>query len=367
MIRFGLIGATGSVGSSILRLAQAYPQGCRPVFLAARQPSLRLAKLARFYRCPAHAALPGSGFLSGDDALLDLCLSDSVDHVFFAAGGVDTAPLLLQVLQAGKTVSLANKESALLIGRDLASFVKRGQLRPLDSEHNALWQCLRGEKSSNVVKLWLTASGGPFLRRDLSTFGQITSAEALNHPVWSMGAKITIDSATLLNKGIEVLEAGCLFDLPLERIEGIICPGSAVHGAVEFSDRSIKMLACPPDMTLSAHACLFGSDRPKHDFAPALDMSHMNLAFEPIEKQRFPAYDLALRAGHKGRRAVLALLGADEAAIEAFLEGRCSWQGLHLKLEQAVDRANSGDPGSLAEGVELLAEWRRKTGETPWS
>lgn len=366
MITFGVIGATGSVGSSALRLARLFPEGCRVAFVAARQPSSQLKNLADEFNCPAHAATSSPQWtgLTGQQTLLDLCLASDLDSVIFAASGVETAPLLLPVLEAGKEVLLANKETALLLGPILATYVERGQLRPLDSEHNALWQCLFGERRDRIAKLWLTASGGPFLRRDLKTLHQVTAQEALAHPVWSMGPKITIDSATMVNKGIEVLEASVLFGQPLEKIEAVVCPGSSVHGAVEFYDGTIKLCACPPDMTLAAQAALFGTSRPNYALEqPALDLTHLSLHFEPIDTERFPAYRLARTAGQKGRRAVLAFLGADQAAVEAFLAGQINWSELHHLLEKAVNDAPQGDPRTLEEGLEVINAWAIRTKE----
>lgn len=349
-MRIGLIGATGSVGSSLLNLCRSRPDKCQLAFVASAHRSPQLNQLAQEFTTKQWAAEAGE-----PEQLKEWCLSDQCDCVVFAASGVETAPLLHNVLNAGKNVALANKESALLLGETLSSFVTSGQLRPLDSEHNALWQALRGEKHKDVETLTLTASGGPFFQRSLETFDSITPEDAVRHPVWSMGTKISVDSATMANKGIEALEAACLFGVALEKIDACICPGSAVHGAVGFTDGTVKMIACAPSMSLAAWACLFPDERENPQLGlPLLKLTDMNLKFHAIEQNRYPAYQLARETWNNKERDPLIFLGADEAAVELFMSRQIGFLQIHQVIEETLEGYHGPTPQNLDERSRLI-------------
>jgi 1-deoxy-D-xylulose-5-phosphate reductoisomerase len=232
------------------------------------------------------------------------------------------------------------------------------QLRPLDSEHNAIWQCLHGE-SEKPRKIYLTASGGPFRRSTPEDLESVTPEMALRHPVWNMGAKITVDSATLMNKGIELIEAAFLFDLPPDRVEALISPGSFVHGLVEFEDGCVKILGGEPDMRLPAASCLFWPDRlsPGHDF-PRPRPEGRTLSFDPVDEVRFPALRVAKEALREGGACPALLVGADEVAVDRFLKREIAFTAIPGVVEETMTSYSGVAPRSLPEALEVL-EWAR--------
>ncbi|HEX8941257.1 MAG TPA: 1-deoxy-D-xylulose-5-phosphate reductoisomerase, partial [Candidatus Limnocylindrales bacterium] len=285
---------------------------------------------------------------------------------------------VLAALRAGKVVATANKETLVAGGhlvmrlareraaaeaaRDAASPLATplGWLRPIDSEHSAIWQCLVGEAVGEVAGLLLTASGGPFREATPEQLAAVTVAQALRHPTWRMGAKITVDSATLANKGLEVIEARWLYDVPLDAIHVVVHPQSVVHSAVLFADGSLKAQLGTPDMRLPIqYALTYPRRRPSP--APAADLlATARLDFAAPDEARFPALRIAREAGRTGSRASAALIAADEVAVARFLAGRLDFPGIPRLLEAAVARFGSGAdqaPG-LAELVELEGEVR---------
>jgi 1-deoxy-D-xylulose-5-phosphate reductoisomerase len=306
--------------------------------------------------------------ISGDDALEVITARPDVDLVLVATGGLVALRSVLAALRAGKIVATANKETLVAGGhlvmplaralaeRTAASFKDSvgasvhplasplGWLRPIDSEHSALWQCLVGEDHGAITRLLLTASGGPFLETSVADLATVTPDRALRHPTWRMGAKITIDSATLVNKGLEVIEARWLYDVPFSAISVVIHPQSVVHSAVQFVDGSIKAQLGTPDMRLPIqYALTYPVRRPSP--AAAVDLiAAGRLDFRAPDEERFPALRIAREAGLAGPRASAALISADEVAVARFLGGSLDFAGIPRVLAAAVEKFGSAEP-----------------------
>ena len=297
-----------------------------------------------------------------DAALVELATRDDVDLVVVATGGIVSLRPVLAALRAGKVVATANKETLVAGGhlvmplaRDLAAQRLSADdrdpyasplawLRPIDSEHSAMWQCLAGESMATVAGLVLTASGGPFLDRDASDLATATAEQALRHPTWSMGAKITIDSATLANKGLEVIEAHWLYDVDYDAIEVVVHPQSVVHSAVRFVDGSLKAQLGTPDMRLPIqYAMTYPNRRPSSTAAADL-IAAARLDFRAPDLERFPALRIARDAGVAGPWASAALIAADDVAVARFLEGTLDFNGIPRLLEAAIERFGDARP-----------------------
>ncbi|MBQ7193604.1 MAG: 1-deoxy-D-xylulose-5-phosphate reductoisomerase [Synergistaceae bacterium] len=353
----GVIGATGSVGSSVMAVCEAWPDKISVKALAANKRSVKLEDLAR--RLKVNKIYPYEEY--GDEGLEIIANDPEIEHVVFASSGTAAIKALCSALKAGKTVSLANKESIVVAGKWVMPLVKHSdQLRPLDSEHNAIWQCLHGENKALVKKIFLTASGGPFRKFTSEELMNVTPEMALRHPVWNMGAKITIDSATLMNKGIELIEAMYLFGLDETRVDALISPGSFVHGLVEFEDGSVKLLAAEPDMKLPAASCLFWPERffPSPDFKRP-SYNHREITFEEVDADRFQAVRIAREVMRLKGAYPAVLVGADEVAVNAFLEGRIKFTEIAGLVEKVLESKDWKEPQSLDEGIWLVEEGRR--------
>ncbi|MDR1979287.1 MAG: 1-deoxy-D-xylulose-5-phosphate reductoisomerase [Synergistaceae bacterium] len=374
MKRVAVIGATGSVGSSVLDVCRHHRDRVEVVALAAGENGEKLAALSAEFAASklclasreAAATLAGklpssAETLFGAQGLKTLAEDPDIDHVVFASSGTSAIEALQAALRAGKEVSLANKESIVVAGAWVMPLVRgRDQLRPLDSEHNAIWQCLQGEGGGNLRKIYLTASGGPFRDWPAEDLKNVTPEMALKHPVWSMGAKITVDSATLMNKGIELIEAAFLFGLEPHQVEALVSPGSFVHGLVEFEDGCVKMLAGEPDMRLPAASCLFWPERlsPSRDF-PRPKLSPRDLSFGPADEGRFPALRTAKEALAKGGAYPALLVGADEVAVDRFMKKDIPFTAIPQVVEETMAAYSNAAPRSLGEALEVL-EWARK-------
>jgi 1-deoxy-D-xylulose-5-phosphate reductoisomerase len=379
--RVALLGSTGSIGRQTVDVLAAHPEAFRVVALAAGTNGPRLAEQAARLH-PAVVALAdemtvvaldlpdGTIRDSGPDALLRLATREDIDLVVVATGGVVSLRPVLAALDAGKVVATANKETLVAGGHlvmprarrlaaDVAA-VRPGDpfasplawLRPIDSEHSAIWQCLLGEGMGGVAALLLTASGGPFLDATPAELAAATPAQALRHPTWSMGAKITIDSATLVNKGLEVIEAHWLYDVEYAAIEVVIHPQSVIHSAVRFVDGSVKAQLGTPDMRLPIqYALTYPERRPSPATAPDL-VATGRLDFRAPDEARFPALRIAREAGRAGPRASAALIAADEVAVRRFLDGTLEFMGIPRLLEAAVERfGGTGGPDPDVEGL----------------
>jgi 1-deoxy-D-xylulose-5-phosphate reductoisomerase len=277
--------------------------------------------------------------LSGEDALLDVVSRPDVDLVISALVGFAGLRPTLCAIEAGKDVALANKETLVVGGAMIMEKVRSHDVRllPVDSEHSAILQCLQGEDIRSVGRLILTASGGPFLHLPKEELCRVTPGQALKHPTWRMGSKITIDSATLMNKGLEVIEAHWLFGLPPEKIEVIIHPQSIIHSMVEFVDGSIKAQLGIPDMKLPIQYALTYPDRPSSMFK-RVDFSDLaRLTFQNPDKEKFPCLSLAYRALEAGGTAPAVLNAANEAVVQLFLEERISFTAIPELIADALD------------------------------
>jgi 1-deoxy-D-xylulose-5-phosphate reductoisomerase len=377
--RVALLGSTGSIGRQAVDVIAADPS-LRAVALAAGRNSVLLTEQAARLRPAAVAVadetaraalgdLPGGTAVGvGADALVALATRQDVDLVLVATGGVVALGPVLAALGSGKVVATANKET-LVAGGHLVMPLARGLaaahggapieplasplgwLRPIDSEHSAIWQCLVGEPLAAVERLILTASGGPFRRHpaDLST---VTPEMALRHPTWSMGPKITVDSATLANKGLEVIEARWLYDVDPDRIDVVVHPQSIVHSAVLFRDGSLKAQLGTPDMRLPIQYALTHPARRLSPVARPDLVGIGRLDFEAPDVARFPALRIARQAAERGSRAGAALIAADEVAVARFLAGTLSFPGISRLLEAAVGRFGEGP--DQAPGLEAL-------------
>jgi 1-deoxy-D-xylulose-5-phosphate reductoisomerase len=370
-----LLGSTGSIGRQTVDVLAAHRDAFRVVALAAGTNADLLARQAERLSAPI-TALGAS-----DDGLAELATRDDVDLVVIGTGGVVSLRSVLAALRAGKVVATANKETLVAGGhlvmpeaRRLASATAAGTpddpfasplawLRPIDSEHSAIWQCLVGESMSTVAALILTASGGPFLDATTDDMATITPERALKHPTWTMGAKITIDSATLANKGLEVIEAHWLYDVDYDAIEVVIHPQSVVHSAVRFTDGSLKAQLGTPDMRLPIQYAMTYPDRRPSPAVPADLVASGRLDFRAPDEERFPALRIAREAGIAGPRASAALIAADDVAVTRFLDGSLDFMGIPRLLEAAVDRFGASgvaDPdidGLIALDAEVRAAY----------
>ncbi len=331
--RIVILGATGSIGCQTLDVVRSHPDRFEVVGLACNSSCDRLVQQITEFDVPAACLRDASGAIATwpascerlpyPEGLEQLAARDDVDIVVVATvGDVGFRPTEA-ALRAGNTVALASKELLVMGGqlfRDLADSTGT-QILPIDSEHSALWQCLAGEAAGTVRRLILTASGGPFRETDAATVRDATAEEALKHPNWVMGPKITTDSASLMNKGLEVIEAHWLFDIPYDRIEVIVHPESIVHSMVEFHDGSLKAQLGTPDMRLPIQYALAYPERLNAAHS-SLELNELRqLRFETPDLERFPLLRAAMDAGRAGGTAPATLCGADDAAVEIFLRG----------------------------------------------
>lgn len=370
-----LLGATGSVGRSALKLVAEAPERFRVVAMAGGRDADALADLALTFR-PAFVAiadeaqgarlsarLTGSGIAhgAGGPAVLEAARWDA-DIVLGAISGIAGLAPTLAAFGPGRRVALANKECLVAAGAFFMSEAARTgtELLPMDSEHNAIFQALSAAPRDDVEMVTITASGGPFRLSNREEIARATPKDALRHPNWSMGAKITIDSATLMNKGLELIEAHHLFALPPERLEAVVHPESVIHGMVAFRDGSVMAGLAIPDMCVPIAHCLSHPARMDTN-CRRLDLTKVGrLTFEPPDLERFPALRLAIAAMRTGGGAPTILNGANEVAVAAFLEGQTGFLGIAAIVEETLERLPAGRaPDSLAAALALDGEARR--------
>jgi len=348
MRRVALLGATGSIGRQAIEVVAAHPE-------------LELCALQS-------GATPLDGLASehgvehtqvGGDAveLLERCEPDVVLNAIVGFAGVGAT---LWALEHGVTLALANKESLVAAGELAIAARGRGDglLLPVDSEHSALWQCLEGRAAESVAGLVLTASGGPFRGRSRSELLDVTPAEALAHPTWNMGPKITVDSATLANKGLELIEARWLFDVRYDHIEVVVHPTSVVHALVRFRDGALLAHVGLPDMRMPISFALTYPDRASTQ-VPQLDLAGLDLSFQAPDTDAFPMLSLARAAGERGGTAPCAFNAANEVAVAAFLEGRIGFLDIAAVVEETLSRIDGAAAGDLTDLVAADAEARR--------
>jgi 1-deoxy-D-xylulose-5-phosphate reductoisomerase len=371
--RLAILGSTGSIGTQTLEVIEAQPGRFSVVALAARGGRIDLLneQIRRFR--PLIVAIeddadrgavefPADRVLSGADGLLALATLPEADLVVVATSGHAAIRPTLAAIEAGKELALANKETIVCAGPIVVAAAReRGiTIRPIDSEHSALWQCLQGSPGpESVGRLIITGSGGPFRGLTADELAAVTPQGALKHPTWpTMGGKITIDSATLMNKGLEVIEARWLFDLPFERIEVVIHPQSIVHSLVEFADGAVLAQLGLPDMRLPIAYALTYPERPPLPF-PRLDLLRAGrLDFEAPDRDRFPCLRLAYEAGQAGGLLPTILSAADEEAVAAFLRGDLPFTGIPRLIEAAMD-AYAGSQEVTLEAIEEVDRWAR--------
>ena len=369
-----LLGSTGSIGTSTAKVAGDLPNDIRLVGLAAGGNAELLAKQARQFRpelvsigSPEKAAklrpqLDGIRVASGEEGLIELATLPSADIVLIAIVGTTGLQPALAAIRAGKDIAVASKEILVMAGEIVMAEARKHGVRvlPVDSEHSAIFQCLEGRAPESVRRLILTASGGPFRETPIGEFAGITVEQALKHPSWVMGRKITIDSATMFNKGLEMIEARWLFDIPMPQVDVVVHPQSVVHSMVEFVDGSILSQLSTPDMCLPIQYALTcpgraASERVQTDLA-ALG----RLDFEAPDLAKFPALGQARRAGETGGTLPAVLNAANEIAVDAFCDRQTSFPGISDAVGQVMDRHELIGQPSLEQILKADA-WARET------
>jgi 1-deoxy-D-xylulose-5-phosphate reductoisomerase len=367
MKRIAILGSTGSIGRSTLSVVESFPDRFQVVSIAAgRNLELAFEQVKRWRPRVVSVAgeadaevlasrLKSAGIedievASGPAGNIAVSTHPEVDFVVSAIVGVAGLEATYEAVRAGKTVGLANKECLVAAGELITAEARRQgkPLLPIDSEHNAVHQCLRGGRMEEVRRIWLTASGGPFLNTPKSKFADITVQQALNHPTWKMGNRITIDSATLMNKGFEVIEACRLFNVPPEQVSVTVHPQSTIHSLVEFIDGSILAQLSVTDMRLPILYALTYPERIASDLNFSLsDLRHLD--FSPPDVEKFPCLRLAYEAVTVGGGKTVALNAADEVAVSAFLEGNIGFQEIPQIIEAVVAETSAGKLESIKE------------------
>ena len=339
--RIAILGSTGSIGTQTLDVVRAYPERYEVYAICANRSLDLLVKQAREFHpevvCIADESLyePLSLALAdmpvkvwaGAEAIAEMVTMPSIDVVVAAMVGYAGLRPTIEAIKAGKAIALANKETLVVAGEIICELAQQYHtpILPVDSEHSAIFQSLVGEDRSEIEKILLTASGGPFRRFTLEQMRTVTAADALKHPNWDMGAKITIDSASMMNKGFEVIEAKWLFGVPVEKIEVLVHPQSIVHSAVQFTDGAIKAQLGAPDMRLPIQYALSFPERLKSDFPRANLFDLADLTFEKPDLERFPNLSLAYEATRRGGNIPCVLNAANEVVNLAFREGKCAF------------------------------------------
>src|SRR5580704_5340485 len=377
MKRIAILGSTGSIGRSTLSVAESYPERFQIVALAAGsnleaafEQALRWKPLVISMAAEADADALGTRLkksghggievVHGAGGTVRVATHPHVDFVVSAIVGVAGLEATYEAVRAGKTVGLANKECLVAAGELITAEARRQgkPLLPIDSEHNAVHQCLRGGTMQEVQTIWLTASGGPFLNKPKAEFSRITVEEALNHPTWKMGNRITIDSATLMNKGFEVIEACRLFNLPPQQVQVMVHPQSTIHSMVEFVDGSILAQFSVTDMRLPILYALTYPERIESDMRfPVMDLRHLD--FEPPDMGKFPCLGLAYEAAEAGGAKTVALNAADEVAVAAFLDGCIRFTQIPDIIKMVIAETKVGKLESISRVLEADAEARR--------
>jgi len=377
MKRITILGSTGSIGRSALDVISANPDRFEVVALAAGRNVALLAEQIRSFRpqlvvvqseadiAGLRSLTPEAGFelAYGQEGLKQAAALNENDIVLNALVGAAGLLASLETVRAGKQLALANKESLVAGGPLFEEEVAKSGARilPVDSEHSAIWQCLNSGKMTEVRSLWLTASGGPFLHRDQATFKDITIDEALAHPTWKMGRKITIDSATMMNKGLELIEAVWLFSVSPQMVRVVIHPQSIVHSMVEFVDSSVIAQMSSPDMRLPITYALFWPDRVPSEYG-RLELAQVgSLTFMDPDEDKFPALRLARQAAQAGGTAPAALNAANETAVEQFLSGRIRFTGILELIDQILVKHTVIPRPSLDDIMETDRRVRRQT------
>ena len=374
MKRLAVLGCTGSIGESVLSLVDLYPDRFQVATLAAGSNWSKLATQVQRYS-PRAVALhsrtaarqlslqfPNLRVLSGDEGVIDTAVDSRVDVVVAGITGAAGLRSTYQALVEGKQVALANKEALVMAGRLMTATAAGGPgLLPIDSEHSAIHQCLRGVELEGVQRLLLTASGGPFLHFSAEQLRTVSVGQALNHPTWDMGSKISIDSATLMNKGLEVIEAHYLFGVSAEAIQVVVHPQSIVHSMVEFVDGNVLAQLGITDMRSAILYALCFPDRCPSDL-PSLDLFNLSpLEFLPPDLDRFPCLKLAYEALASGKSFPTVLNASNEVAVKAFLQGRIPFLAISRLVEEALSDHQAVEVSELDQILAVDRRVRRQT------
>ncbi|MEL7834428.1 1-deoxy-D-xylulose-5-phosphate reductoisomerase [Fodinibius sp. Rm-B-1B1-1] len=369
-----ILGSTGSIGEQALDIVRAHPDRFRVLAISCNSSWEKLLRQAQEF-VPEYALIGSEKYvdrfkdelpdetelLVGSDALLQLATLNDADVILNSLVGYSGFDPTVEAIKAGKKVALANKESLVVGGALINELLgdNREQLIPVDSEHSAMLQCLVGESVDQIEQLIITASGGPFRSWTKEQMKEITVEDALDHPNWSMGAKITIDSATMMNKGLEIIEAHWLFDIPLEKIEPVVHPQSIIHSVITFTDGSSKAQLGPPTMKVPILYALTYPDRITLD-APRLDwQSAFDLNFEPVDYDRFPCLRLAIEAIKEGGLAPAILNAANEVAVARFLKEEITYIEIPKVIESCLEQLNNSESVTL-ESLKNIDQRARK-------
>ena len=377
MKNIAILGSTGSIGHSTLSIVESYPDrfqvsafaagnNIEKAFEQALRWNPKVLSVARESDAVALkeqlqlARRSGIEVVHGTAGTVRVATHPDVDFVVSAIVGVAGLKATYEAVKAGKAVGLANKESLVVAGELVTAEARRRNvpLLPIDSEHNAVHQCMRGGTLSEVERVWLTASGGPFLHTPANEMASITVQQALNHPTWKMGRRITIDSATLMNKGFEVIEACRLFNLPASQVDVIVHPQSTIHSMVEYRDGSILAQLSVTDMRLPILYALTFPDRIESDLKFRVS-DLRKLDFYPPDLQKFPCLTLAYEAAEAGGSQTIALNAADEVAVAAFLDGEIPFLGIAQVIKQTLDETRVSHPESIEQVLTIDAEARQ--------
>jgi 1-deoxy-D-xylulose-5-phosphate reductoisomerase len=361
--RIAVLGSTGSIGRQALDVIRVLPHESKAIALTANKNLKLLDRQIRefqpdmFWSAVKPSVDYGGQFLPPEE----IAAHPDVDFVIVATASKAGLDPILAALRAGKTVGLASKEVLVMAGEIIVreASMHHAQILPIDSEHSAIWQCLQGEQSK-PHRLLLTASGGPFYRYSQAQLAEVTPEQALEHPVWKMGKKVTIDSATLMNKGLEIIEAHWLFSLPIDSIQVLVHPQSIIHSMVEFVDGSLKAQLSWPDMRLPIQYALSYPQRWPNPELPRLDWDKIDaLSFEPIDYDRFPCLKLAVDAGKSGGTYPAVLCAADEVAVQLFLEHRIGFTDIARIVQETLEQHRSINQPSMEE-ILAADNWARE-------
>jgi len=364
--RIAVLGSTGSIGRQTLEIAAQHPDRLKVVALAANRSADAVQKQARALGISNVALMDEAeatkaGLKGGMSAIVDLCTDPNVDIVVVAVAGVIGLLPTLAAIKAGKMIALASKEVLVAAGEVVMPLIREQgvTLTPIDSEHSALFQCLQGYSSEQIDSLILTASGGPFRGRKRSELESVTVEQTLAHPTWNMGGKITVDSATLMNKGLEMIEARWLFDVPVERVEAVVHPQSIVHSFVKFKDGSVLGQLGWPNMRLPIQYALLYPERKPNELPAWNPVDTPNLTFEPMELETFRCPALARESVKVGGTMPCAMNAANEEAANAFIAGNCTFLGIADVVEGVMFKHEPDEP--TLESLLATDLWARET------